>query len=426
MTQNISLIYLTHYSPSSTKTSGMNNPIRQELAESARTFVIKIGTNVLSDEKQALDPSRIAALAEQVHSIRAQGKRCVLVSSGSIGAGMRLLGLKERPKDLPHLQAAAATGQAHLIGLYDQAFQKHGYRAAQLLLTANDFRNRSRYLNVRNTLYTLFEYGCVPIINENDTVSVNEIATPFPMAMRSESELPHSVRHTPTHAGTKFSDNDQLAAMVTNLLDAPLLIILSVIEGLFDGDPRDENSKLISLIEDWDDNLFNCVGTSRSSGGTGGMHSKLTAIKKAVSVGENVILANGEDNHVLMKILNGEDVGTAFLGRGKFMPAWKRWIGFTINPRGSFIVDDGARRAIVEAGKSLLPIGVREIRGVFDVGEVVSIKTADGVEFARGLSNYNSDHAHQLIGQRSEEIRTKTGTLPFLEVIHRDNLVMLD
>jgi len=403
--------------------SGMQNLVRQELVNSARTFVVKIGTNVLSDEHNGLDPARVAAIAEQVDALRSGGKRVVLVSSGSIGAGMQLLGLKERPRDLPHLQAAAATGQAHLIGIYDQAFRKHGYHAAQLLLTADDFRNRSRYLNVRNTLHTLFEYGCVPIINENDTVSVNEIAPAFP-ALPNPEETPLPIRQAANPPGTKFSDNDQLAAMVTNLLDAPLLIILSVINGLYDGDPRDPDSKVISLVEQWDDALFDCVGSSRSSGGTGGMKSKLNAIRNAVSVGENVILANGSDNNVLAKILHGEDVGTAFLARGKFMPAWKRWIGFTITPRGSYIVDNGAEQAIIKSGKSLLPIGIREIRGNFEMGEVVSIRTPNGQEFARGLSNYNSDQARQLMGCRTDEILARSGHIPFLEAVHRDNLVL--
>ncbi len=383
----------------------MSDLVRRELAETAKTFVVKIGTNVLSDDNLALDPKRITKLAEQVDALRAAGKRVVLVSSGSIGAGMRLLGLGERPKELPHLQAAAATGQAHLIGLYDQAFRRHGYHAAQLLLTTDDFRNRSRYLNIRNTLRTLFEYGSVPIINENDTVSVDEIC-------------PQS------RSGGKFSDNDQLAAMVMNLLDEPLLVILSVIDGLYDGNPSSPDSRVIPLVEQWDDALFDCVSSDQSSLGTGGMESKLTAVKKAVSVGENVILANGLDDNVLDRIVCGETVGTAFLARGKTIPAWKRWIGFTVTPSGAFVVDAGARKAVVESGKSLLPIGIREIRGEFEMGEVVSILDHQGNEFARGLSNYNSKQASFLKGNRKADIAEKLGSVPFTEAIHRDNLVI--
>ena len=391
--------------------------VRKELAETAKTFVVKIGTNVLSDDNLALDPNRITQLAEQVDALRTAGKRVVLVSSGSIGAGMTLLGLTKRPKELPHLQAVAATGQAHLIGLYDQAFRQHGYHAAQLLLTNDDFRDRSRYLNIRNTLRTLFEYGSVPIVNENDTVSIDEIR---PLSKSNSARTSNSSRSR----GSKFSDNDQLAAMVMNLLDEPLLVILSVIDGLYDGDPTSSNSKLIPLVKQWDDSLYDCVSSDQSSLGTGGMESKLTAVKKAVSVGENVILANGLDDDVLGKIIRGENVGTAFLARGKTIPAWKRWIGFTVTPTGGFLVDAGAMKAVVESGKSLLPIGVKEIRGSFEMGEVVSVFDEKGNEFARGLSNYDSRQAHCLKGCREASIAEKLGSVPFAEAIHRDNLVI--
>ncbi|MBL4883229.1 MAG: glutamate 5-kinase [Planctomycetaceae bacterium] len=419
----------------------MSNLVRKELAETAKTIVVKIGTNVLSDENLALDPARISKIAEQVDALRATGKQVVLVSSGSVGAGMTLLGLTERPKDLPHIQAAAATGQAHLIGLYDQAFRRHGYHAAQLLLTVDDFRDRTRYLNIRNTLRTLFEYGSVPIINENDTVSIDEIRSPFPVSPSVSGSASGSRTHSVSGSasgsksrsisgirqsfrGSKFSDNDQLAAMVMSLLDQPLLVILSVIDGLYDGDPCSQNSQVISLVEKWDDSLFECVSDQRSSRGTGGMESKLAAVKKAVSVGENVILANGLDDDVLGRIARGEDVGTAFLARGKFIPAWKRWIGFTVTPSGGFVVDAGASKAIVESGKSLLPIGIKEIRGDFEMGEVVSIIDQQGKEFARGLSNYDSRQVQYLMGCRKEEILEKLGEIPFAEAVHRDNLVV--
>src|SRR5687768_7394850 len=213
----------------------MQNLVRREVVDTARTIVVKIGTNVLSQEDGSLDVDRLKSLAEQIHRIHSTGKKVVIVSSGSVGAGMSLLHLKERPRDLPHLQAAAATGQAHLIRLYDDVLRPHGYRAAQMLLTGNDFKTRARYLNVRNTLHTLFEYGVIPIINENDTVSVAEI---------------------------KFGDNDQLAAMVTNLMTEPLLIILSVVNGLYDGDPNLPGAKPISLVERWTDSLLNLAVAS--------------------------------------------------------------------------------------------------------------------------------------------------------------------
>ncbi len=407
--------------------------VRKELAETAKNFVVKIGTNVLSDDNLALDPKRITNLAEQVDALRTAGKRVVLVSSGSIGAGMTLLGLTKRPKELPHLQAVAATGQAHLIGLYDQAFRQHGYHAAQLLLTNDDFRDRSRYLNIRNTLRTLFEYGSVPIVNENDTVSIDEIR-PLSKTGGVNYRVTDSARYSTVSSartsnssrsrGSKFSDNDQLAAMVMNLLDEPLLVILSVIDGLYDGDPTSSNSKIIPLVKQWDDSLYACVSSDQSPLGTGGMESKLTAVKKAISVGENVILANGLDDDVLGKIVRGENVGTAFLARGKSIPAWKRWIGFTVTPTGGFLVDAGAMKAVVESGKSLLPIGVKEIRGSFEMGEVVSVFDEQGNEFARGLSNYDSRQAHSLKGCRKADIAEKIGSVPFAEAIHRDNLVI--
>ena len=406
----------------------MTNLVRKELAETAKTIVVKIGTNVLSDDNLALNPKKISNLAEQVHALRTTGKKVVLVSSGSVGAGMMLLGLSERPKDLPHLQAAAATGQAHLIGLYDRAFRQHGYHAAQLLLTVDDFRNRTRYLNVRNTLRTLFEYGCVPIINENDTVSIDEIRSSFPIPTNETADSSSSdtipIHSRQNFRGSKFSDNDQLAAMVVNLLEDPLLVILSVIDGLYDGDPSSSNSRVIPLIEQWDDSLFEHVSNECSSQGTGGMASKLAAVKRAVSVGENVILANGLDEDVLGKISRGENVGTAFLARGKNIPAWKRWIGFTVTPSGGFVVDEGARDAIVTAGKSLLPIGIDEIKGHFNMGEVISIIDQQGNEFARGLSNYDSEQAQYVIGRKKEEIIEELGEIPFTEAIHRDNLVV--
>ena len=290
--------------------------LRREVMNRTRTVVVKVGTNVLSTDDDQLDAARIASLAEQVHALCASGRKVVLVSSGAIGAGMGLLGLKERPKDLPHLQAAAATGQAHLIHIYDKALRPHGYHAAQLLLTANDFKNRSRYLNVRNTLRTLFEFNAIPIVNENDTVSTAEI---------------------------KLGDNDRLAAMVAGLIQADLLIVLSVIEGLLSGDPSDPQSHRIPLVERFDDELLNFVGASKSSRGTGGMKTKLEAVHTATAVGVNVVIANGKRPRVLDEILHGDDIGTLFLGEGDGVSAWKRWIGYTMPPQGRFVLDDAAR-----------------------------------------------------------------------------------
>ncbi|MEX0701037.1 MAG: glutamate 5-kinase [Planctomycetales bacterium] len=375
----------------------MPDLVRKEIVETARTLVVKIGTNVLSRADDRLDLDRLESLAEQIHRIRESGRRVVVVSSGAVGAGIGLLKLQGRPSDLPRLQAAAATGQAHLIRLYDDCLRKHGYHAAQLLLTANDFKSRARYLNVRNTLSTLFEFGVVPIVNENDTVSVAEI---------------------------RFGDNDQLAAMVTNLLEAPLLVILSTVDGLYDGDPDGPDSRLVPLVERWDDALLGLATDRRSARGTGGMRSKLEAARAATAVGENVIIANGTRPRVLDDILAGEPVGTLFLASGRTMPAWKRWIGYTVRPKGRFLLDEGAREAVESKGKSLLAIGVTSVEGEFAKGEVVALVDAQGREFARGLTNYDARDARAIAGKKTTDIAAILGRVRYEEIIHRDNLVV--
>lgn len=376
----------------------MNNLLRREIIETAKTLVVKVGTSVLTRDDATLDVARVAELAEQIHRVRETGRQVVVVSSGAVGAGVSLLSLKARPRDLPHLQAAAATGQAYLIRCYDECLKQHGYHAAQLLLTGNDFKNRRRYLNVRNTLYTLFEYGAVPIVNENDTTSVEEIS---------------------------FGDNDQLASMVTSLLPAPLFVVLSTVDGLYDGDPRDSASNLVPLVERWDDDLLNFATFPGTSQGSGGMRSKLQAVRAATAVGENAIIANGKTPGVIDDILAGNEVGTLFLAQGANIPAWKRWIGYTVTPKGTYVLDAGAQKAVQTQGKSLLAIGISEVRGTFEKGEVVSIAADDGKEFARGLTNYTSGDARTIAGKRTEEIATVLGRLPYAEVVHRDNLVVL-
>lgn len=371
---------------------------RRELFEAARTVVIKIGTNALSRPDDTLDVDRVAALAEEIHLIRSSRRKVIVVSSGAIGAGIGLLKLKERPKDLPHLQAAAATGQAHLIRVYDDCLRKHGYHAAQILLTANDFRHRARYLNVRNTLTTLFEYGTVPIVNENDTVSVAEI---------------------------RFGDNDQLAAMVANLFDGAMLIILSVVDGLLNGHPGDPNSRIIPLVREWDDTLANLAAPVRSTRGSGGMQSKLSAVRMAADVGQNVVIANGTRANVLTDLFAGKPIGTLFLAQRKSLPAWKRWIGYTVKPRGRLVIDDGARRAIVENGKSLLPVGIRAVEGHFSKGELVSLFDLAGAEVARGLSNFDARDTRAIAGKKRDDVAGELGAIPYEELIHRDNLVVI-
>lgn len=377
----------------------MTDPVdrRRDILSRARTLVVKVGTNVLATDNDQLDSERIHSLAEQIHAVCQSGRKLVLVSSGAIGAGMGLLGLKERPKDLPHLQAAAATGQAHLIHLYDKVLRTHGYHAAQLLLTANDFKNRDRYLNVRNTLLTLSEFRTIPIVNENDTVSTEEI---------------------------KLGDNDRLAAMVANLLPADVLILLSVVDGLLTGDPHRSDSRRIPLVEQYDDDLLTLVGASRSSRGIGGMRSKLDAVRTATAVGTHVVIANGKRPDVLAEILAGDDVGTLFVAEQEALPAWKRWIGYTLPPKGQLVLDNGARQAIAEKGRSLLAIGICTVEGDFARGEVVSLVDLQGEEFARGLTNYDADATRLVAGKRTEDIAKALGSVPYEEVIHRDNLVV--
>jgi glutamate 5-kinase len=375
----------------------MENLVRREVVASARTLVVKVGTNVLSRPDDTLDVERIEALAAQVDRVLKTGRKVVVVSSGAVGAGMGILGLKKRPTDLPHLQAAAATGQAHLMRRYNEALQPYGYHAAQILVTANDFRHRARYLNVRNTINTLFEYGVVPIINENDTVSVDEI---------------------------KFGDNDRLAAMVTNLLHEPLLVILSVVDGLYDGDPARPGAILIPVVDEWNDSLLQLASENRSTRGTGGMHSKLESVRMATTVGECVIIANGTDPRVLDRVLAAEDVGTLFLAKGESVPAWKRWIGFTIAPRGRLHLDAGAVRAVEQQGKSLLAAGITRVEGDFEKGEVVALLDPAGQEVARGLINYDTSRAAAIAGKRKADIRQVLGDVSYDEVVHRDNLVV--
>ncbi len=376
----------------------MGHDARRNVVMAADPVVIKVGTNVLADSSGALDRVRIAALVDQVQRIRAGGRRVALVSSGAIGAGVGKLKLGKRPVDLPHLQACAAVGQSALMQLYQEFLNPHGVHAAQILLTAGDFDSRSRYLNMRNTIITLFEYSALPIINENDTVSIAEI---------------------------KFGDNDQLAAMVANLLQAPLLILLTNVDGLYSADPRhDPTAKLVETVAHIDDSIAGMAGNTKSDLGTGGMKSKILAARLATVAGGSVIMANGATDGILDAIFAGESVGTLFLPHGGSVTAWKRWLGFTAKPKGKVRIDDGARKALVEQGKSLLPVGVQQIEGTFGKGDVVAIFDANGIELARGLINYGADDATRIIGMSRERIASRFGKLPYQELVHRDNLVV--
>lgn len=377
----------------------MTQLLRQEVTLLAETVVVKVGTRVLTGDDGRLSEERIASLAAELCAISTGRRRVVLVSSGAVAAGMERLGLEHRPADLAHLQAVAAVGQSRLIETYERALRTHGKHAAQILLTAEDVNDRTRYLNVRNTILTLLELGAVPIINENDTVSVSELLT-------------------------TFGDNDHLAAIVANLIGAPLLVVLSDVEGLYDAHPSTPGAKLISCVTRIDD-VATAVQDGPSRLSKGGMASKLRAARLVTAAGGNVIIASGRHSGTLERVMAAEEVGTLFVAQGKIVSPWKRWIGFTVRPRGKLIVDAGARQAVEATGRSLLAIGVRNVEGTFGKGDVVALCGPDQTEFARGLSNYSSEDIRRIQGLRTQQIADTLGHCPYDEVIHRDNLAVV-
>jgi glutamate 5-kinase len=377
----------------------MADILRQEIAATSTTLVVKIGTRVITRDDGTLDQERIAQLAEELHRVLESGRKVVVVSSGAVGAGMGRLGLKTRPTDVERLQAVAAVGQSLLVEAYDRSLASFGRHAAQILLTAEDLENRTRYLNARNTIRTLLEYGAVPIINENDTVSVDELQI-------------------------TFGDNDHLAAIVTNLIRAPLLVLLSDVDGLYEGDPADPASRVIPTVKHLDQSVFDLVRDRATGLSRGGMARKLEAARQATTAGENVIIAGGRTPGALAGILSGEQVGTLFLAQGATVAARKRWIGFAVQPRGHLTLDAGARRAVEREGRSLLPIGVLKVNGSFEKGDVVALRDPSGSEFARGLTNYSADDVRRIRGLKTGEIQEVLEHCPYDEVIHRDNMVV--
>ena len=377
----------------------MADLLRQEIATAADTIVVKVGTRVLTHADGTLQQGQIERLAEQINGLIERGRRVVLVSSGAVGAGMSQLGLARRPDDLAKLQAVAAVGQTRLIEAYDRTLRRHGRHAAQVLLTADDLDDRTRYLNVRNTILSLLKFGVVPIINENDTVAVDELM--------------------PT-----FGDNDRLAALVTNLIRAPLLVILSDVDGLFDGDPALPESQVVSTVTQLDDSVLAYVRDKATGLAKGGMASKLEAARIATTVGENVIIAGGRRPGILSRVVDGEPVGTLFVAQGKSITPWKRWIGFSAQPHGRLTLDAGACRAIHDLGRSLLAAGVADVSGEFHKGDVVALCDAEGREIARGLTNYDAAEIRRVKTLKSDQIAQVLGHCPYEEVIHRDNMVV--
>ena len=374
--------------------------IREEILSNVSKIVIKIGTRVLTNEDGLLDKNRIMELSKQVVKLRLKGFSVVIVSSGSIGAGISALGLQKRPSILPELQAAAAIGQGKLIEVYNECFKKHGYHAAQLLLTRQDFEDRQRYLNACNTLHSLLNFKTIPIINENDTISVEEIT---------------------------FGDNDILSALVTNLLRADLLILLSSVDGLYTTPPSSGKScRVLSVVDSISDDIKKLAFKQKTKEGVGGMESKLEAANIATGSGEAVIIANGMQSDVLSKIMNYDDVGTLFVPYNKKITSRKRWIGFTVKPKGKIYIDEGALSALQKKGKSLLPSGVVKVEGKFIKGDVVSVvDVGEKKEVARGLMNYSADEVRKVKGLRTSLIKKTLGYKPYDEIIHRDNIILL-
>lgn len=362
----------------------------------ARRVVVKVGTSTLTDGGR-LNPEGMGAIVAQIAALAGRGVDVVLVTSGAIGAGTARLGLPERPRTLSGLQAAAAVGQGLLMRQYEELFDAHRLVVAQILLTREDLRDRQRYLNSRNTLLRLFEYGAVPIVNENDTVAVDEI---------------------------RFGDNDTLSALVASLIDADVLLILSDVDGVYTGDPRvDPDAVRLDVISEITPELWRAARGPGSQHAKGGMVTKLEAARIATASGVAMIIAHGRRDNVIVDALAGEPVGTVFLPRIR-LAGRKRWIAFHQPAQGVVRVDAGARDAVVSGGKSLLPIGVIGVEGRFQPGDMVQVVDEAGREIARGLANYSSGEIARIQGLRSDEIEDCLGMKSHDEVIHRDNLVV--
>ena len=352
--------------------------------KSVSRLVVKLGTGVLTDSRKLIDPAQLEQIVAQVAALRKAGKQVVVVTSGAVGAGMGALGYQTRPTDLAEKQACAAVGQTRLMAVYEKLFAAHDLVVAQVLLTHEDLEHHERHLNARNTLVTLLDRGVVPIINENDAVSFTEI---------------------------KFGDNDTLSALVASLLPADLLVILTTVDGVIENFGR-KNPRTVSVIGKIDAALEKMAGGTTSATAVGGMKSKVEAAKIAVRSGIPLVIASGKRKNVLARILGGEDEGTLFVPQPDKLRGRKRWIAFFHHPKGALFVDDGARKALREAGKSLLPPGVARCEGGFAADDVVRICDLDGMEFARGIARFSG-----------KEIRAKK--LARVELVHRDDLVIL-
>jgi glutamate 5-kinase len=360
------------------------SPVRRELLKDISRLVVKLGTGVLTDRRKQPDPAQLEQLVAQLAEQRKAGREVVLVTSGAVGAGMGVLGYEKRPGELAELQACAAVGQSRLMAVYEKLFAAHSLHVAQVLLTHEDLEHHERHLNARNTLVTLLNRGVVPIINENDAVSFTEI---------------------------KFGDNDKLSALVASLLPADLLVILTTVDGVIENFGK-ANPRTISVIATIDDTIEQLAGGTDSATAVGGMASKIQAAKIVVRSGIPLVIASGTKHQVLARVLAREDEGTLFVAQPTRLQGRKRWIAFFHHPKGALFVDDGAKAALREAGKSLLPPGVARCEGEFQAGDVVRICDLNGTEFARGIAKFGAG-----------EIRARKHTR--VELVHRDDLVIL-
>ena len=373
--------------------------MRNEILTRARRIVIKIGSSLIASRTTGLRPEQIERLADEIVALRTGGREILVVSSGAIVSGIKKLALKEYPKSLPVKQAAAAVGQSRLMWAYEKAFERMGVQVAQILLTHQDLADRRRFLNARNTLAALIGFGIIPIINENDTVAVEEI---------------------------RVGDNDTLASEVAHLVDADLLVILSDVNGLYTEDPRkNPAATLIDLIPDITEDIERRAGASSTFEGTGGMATKIRAAKKVGIYGVPTLIVNGEQAGLLPSVLTGASGGSLFLARERRLNSRKHWIAFTLRSHGHLRLDQGAVEALVKRGKSLLASGIVDVTGNFESGDPVSCLDPTGKEFAKGLVNLSSDLLKQVKGLKSQDICQQIGPQEYEEVIHRDNLVIL-
>jgi glutamate 5-kinase len=364
----------------------------------ATRIVVKVGTSNLTDEQYQLDPHRVQKVVRELVELKKRGKEVILVTSGAIGAGMGKLNLKQRPRDIKVLQAAAAVGQTILMNTYDTYFSAANLTIAQILLTHGAFFNRRRYLNLRNTLHTLLKAGVVPIVNENDTVAVDEI---------------------------KLGDNDNLSALVASNLGADLLIILSDVDGLYTANPkRNEDAEFISVVTEISPELEQSADKGGKTG-VGGMKTKLEAARVVMKAGIPMVIVNGREENILVRVIEGEPVGTLFMPAQKDLNGRRHWIRFSSSVKGMIAVDDGAKRALIENGSSLLASGIIRVEKEFKSGDPVSIVDATGVAFAKGITNYSSREIGQIKGAKSHEIERILGSKEGTEVIYRGNMVFL-